>query len=115
MRPVRSILAFPIDVVTHIHVSPLHFPTAFIQKLSEHPDHIYLTSWAKCVVIHTMDSRTIIKILKRNGWREVARAGSHAQFRHPDKKGRVTVPHPHKDIPVGTLKSIERQSGLKFR
>jgi predicted RNA binding protein YcfA (HicA-like mRNA interferase family) len=61
-----------------------------------------------------MDSRTIIKILKRNGWREVAKAGSHAQFRHPDKKGRVTVPHPNKDIPVGTLKSIERQSELKL-
>jgi predicted RNA binding protein YcfA (HicA-like mRNA interferase family) len=95
-------------------IHPLHLPTTFIQKLSQNPDHIYLTRGDKCVLIHTMDSRTIIKILKRNGWREVARAGSHAQFRHPDKKGRVTVPHPKRDIPVGTLKSIERQSGLKF-
>jgi len=61
-----------------------------------------------------MDSRTIVKILKQNGWREVAKVGSHFQFRHPDKKGRVTVPHPKKDIPIGTLKSIERQSGIKF-
>ncbi|NOR22933.1 MAG: addiction module toxin, HicA family [Desulforhopalus sp.] len=61
-----------------------------------------------------MDSRKIIKILKQNGWIEVAKVGSHSQFRHPDKKGRVTVPHPKKDIPIGTLKSIERQSGLKF-
>jgi len=61
-----------------------------------------------------MDSRTIIKILKREGWFEVDRVGSHVQFRHPDKKGRVTVPHPKKDIPAGTLKSIERQSGIKF-
>ena len=99
-------------MVAHIH--PLHLPTAVIQKLSENPDRIYLTPRSKCVLIHTMDSRTIIKILKRNGWREVAKAGSHTQFRHPDKKGRVTVPHPNKDIPVGTLKSIERQSGLKF-
>jgi len=29
--------------------------------------------------------------------------------------GRVTVPHPERDIPMGTLKSIERQSGLKLR
>jgi len=61
-----------------------------------------------------MDSRGIIKILKQNGWAEVARVGSHMQFRHPVRKGRVTVPHPKKDIPIGTLKSIERQSGLKF-
>lgn len=61
-----------------------------------------------------MDSRKIIKILKQNGWYEVAKVGSHSQFRHPDKKGRVTVPHPKKDIPISTLKSIERQSGIKF-
>ncbi|MBC8430357.1 MAG: type II toxin-antitoxin system HicA family toxin, partial [Desulfobacterales bacterium] len=41
-----------------------------------------------------MDSRTIIKILIKDGWREVAKIGSHSQFRHPSKKGRVTVPHP---------------------
>jgi predicted RNA binding protein YcfA (HicA-like mRNA interferase family) len=61
-----------------------------------------------------MDSRKIIKILKQNGWYEIAKAGSHTQFRHPKRKGRVTVPHPKKDIPIGTLKSIERQSGIKF-
>ncbi|MDH3356629.1 MAG: type II toxin-antitoxin system HicA family toxin [Desulfobacteraceae bacterium] len=61
-----------------------------------------------------MDSRKIIKILKQNGWYEIAKAGSHTQFRHPERKGRVTVPHPKKDIPIGTLKSIERQSGIKF-
>jgi predicted RNA binding protein YcfA (HicA-like mRNA interferase family) len=37
------------------------------------------------------------------------------QFKHPAKAGRVTVPHPKRDIPVGTLKSIEKQSGLKLR
>jgi len=35
-------------------------------------------------------------------------------FVHPDKMGRVTVPHPKKEIPIGTLKSIERQSGIRF-
>jgi predicted RNA binding protein YcfA (HicA-like mRNA interferase family) len=61
-----------------------------------------------------MDSGKIIKRLKQNGWYEVAKVGSHTQFRHPEIKGRVTVPHPKKDLPVGTLKSIERQSGIKF-
>ncbi len=62
-----------------------------------------------------MDSRQIIKLLKQNGWYEIAKIGSHTQFRHPELKGRVTVPHLQKDIPIGTLKSIERQSGIKFR
>lgn len=61
-----------------------------------------------------MDSREIIKALKRNGWYQVNQVGSHIQFKHPDKKGRVTVPHPQKDIPGGTLKSIEKQAGIKL-
>jgi predicted RNA binding protein YcfA (HicA-like mRNA interferase family) len=62
-----------------------------------------------------MKSRTIIKILEKHGWYKADQSGSHIQFRHPSKKGRVTVPHPKKDIPIGTLKSIERQSGIKFK
>ena len=50
-----------------------------------------------------------------HGWREVARKGSHAQFKHPTKPGRVTVPHPRKDIAIGTLRSIERQAGIRLR
>ncbi|MCF6293425.1 MAG: type II toxin-antitoxin system HicA family toxin [Robiginitomaculum sp.] len=61
-----------------------------------------------------MNSRQIIKALKKNGWFEVAQKGSHVQFKHSKKKGRVTVPHPKKDLPKGTVTSIERQSGLKF-
>ncbi|WP_239446724.1 type II toxin-antitoxin system HicA family toxin [Mailhella massiliensis] len=41
--------------------------------------------------------------------------GDHHQFKHPTIPGRVTVPHPKKDIPPGTLASIRRQSGLKLR
>jgi predicted RNA binding protein YcfA (HicA-like mRNA interferase family) len=62
-----------------------------------------------------MDSRNIIKELKRDGWYEVTQVGSHKQFKHPRKKGRVTVPHPKRDIPIGTLKSIEKQAGIKLR
>ncbi len=61
-----------------------------------------------------MNSRQIIKALKKGGWFEVAQKGSHVQFKHSEKKGRVTVPHPKKDLPKGTVTSIERQSGLKF-
>jgi len=46
---------------------------------------------------------------------KVDQSGSHVQFKRPSKKGRVTVPHPKKDIPVGTLKSIERQAGIQLK
>lgn len=59
-------------------------------------------------------SRQIVNILKADGWYEVAQRGSHVQFKHPTKPGRVTVPHPKRDLPVGTVKSIERQSQLKL-
>jgi predicted RNA binding protein YcfA (HicA-like mRNA interferase family) len=59
--------------------------------------------------------REVIKKLKQDGWREVARRGSHRQFKHPTKKGRVTVPHPKLDLPKGTLRAIEKQAGIKFQ
>lgn len=60
-------------------------------------------------------SKEIIKLLIEDGWYEYQSAtGSHHSFKHPLKKGRVVVPHPRKDFPIGTLKSIEKQSGIKF-
>ena len=60
-------------------------------------------------------SREIIKLLLKDGWYEVNIVGSHHQYKHPSKKGRITVKHPDKDIPRKTLDSIEKQSGLRFR
>lgn len=62
-----------------------------------------------------MRSRDVIRLLEADGWKEVARKGSHAQFKHPVKKGRATVPDPKRDLPVGTLRSIEKQSGIRIR
>ncbi|MCO5161576.1 MAG: type II toxin-antitoxin system HicA family toxin [Mesorhizobium sp.] len=62
-----------------------------------------------------MDSRELIRLLEADGWRRVRQKGSHIQFKHPRKPGRVTVPHPKRDLPLGTLRNIEDQSGLKFR
>jgi predicted RNA binding protein YcfA (HicA-like mRNA interferase family) len=62
-----------------------------------------------------MDSRDVIAALRRDGWYLVAQKGRHQQFKHPSKPGRVTVPHPRRDIPPGTLKSVERQAGVKLR
>jgi predicted RNA binding protein YcfA (HicA-like mRNA interferase family) len=62
-----------------------------------------------------MDSREIIRRLEADGWYRVGQRGSHVQFKHSAKPGRVTVPHPEKDIPAKTLRSVEQQSGVKFR
>lgn len=62
-----------------------------------------------------MSSTEIIRALKAEGWYLVRAKGSHHQFAHPSRPGIVTVPHPRKDLPVGTLKSIEKQSGVKLR
>ncbi len=62
-----------------------------------------------------MDSRTIIRKLEQNGWYKIDQKGSHIQLCHPVRKGRVTVPHPKKDLPIATLKSIERQAGISLK
>ncbi len=60
-------------------------------------------------------SKEVIQCLIADGWYEARARGSHRQFKHPTKKGCVTIKHPDKDIPRKTLDSIERQSGLRFR
>jgi len=62
-----------------------------------------------------MNSREVNKAIQKDGWYEVNQVGSHKQFRHPTKKGRVTVPYPSREIPIGTLKSIEKQAGIKLK
>lgn len=62
-----------------------------------------------------MHSREIIAALQDDGWQLDRVNGSHHQYRHPTKRGTVTVKHPARDTPIGTLRSIERQSGLTLR
>ena len=60
-----------------------------------------------------MTAREIIKILIKDGWYQVAQHGSHIQFEHKAKSGKVTVPNHNSDIAKGTLNSILKQAGLK--
>ena len=62
-----------------------------------------------------MQSKDIIKILKQDGWEKCHQKGSHCQYKHPVKKGKVTVPHPKKDLPKKTVQSIMKQAGLDLR
>ncbi len=62
-----------------------------------------------------MDGKEVIRRLRAAGFELVGVSGSHHQFRKPGGP-RVTVPiHGKRDIPTGTLKSIERHSGVKLR
>lgn len=60
-----------------------------------------------------MNSKKIITLIEADGWVLKNVKGSHHHFTHPLKKGKVTVPHPKNDIPLGTAKSILKQAGLK--
>lgn len=60
-------------------------------------------------------SKEVIRLLQEAGWYTVGQTGSHVHFKHKTKRGKITVPHPVKDLPIGTLKSIEKASGIKLR
>ena len=61
-----------------------------------------------------MKVREVIRMLERDGWALVETRGSHRQFKHPTKPGRVTVSgNLSDDMPKGTLASVKRQAGIK--
>jgi predicted RNA binding protein YcfA (HicA-like mRNA interferase family) len=56
----------------------------------------------------------VLRLLHEDGWRQVAMRGSHRQFKHSGKPGRVTVAgKPSDDLAPGTLNSILKQAGLE--
>ena len=61
-----------------------------------------------------MKVRDLIRLLERDGWKLVGTKGSHRQYKHPSKSGRVTVPgKPSDDVAIGTAQSIYKQAGWK--
>jgi predicted RNA binding protein YcfA (HicA-like mRNA interferase family) len=57
--------------------------------------------------------KEIIKIIEADGWYFSRQTGSHRQFKHPEKKGTVTIAgKPSDDLNKGTQKSILKQAGL---
>ncbi len=62
-----------------------------------------------------MKSADVIKRLQAEGWRESGGKGDHRKFNHPSKPMHVVVPHPRKDMAIGTLRNIYRQAGWKWR
>lgn len=72
-------------------------------------DIIRLNAYNVC-----MNSREIMKILEKDGWKLDRTKGSHNVFKHPTKPGHVLVPHPKKDFPLGTLRSIFKQASIEL-
>ncbi|MDO9536120.1 MAG: type II toxin-antitoxin system HicA family toxin [Bacillota bacterium] len=63
-----------------------------------------------------MKIREIIKLIEKDGWYLVRQKGSHKQYKHPEKWGRVTIAgNQNDDLATGTLNSILKQAGLKGR
>lgn len=64
--------------------------------------------------LKNLTAREVLEILKKDGWYEVVQKGSHVQLKHPEKKGKITVPvHKGKVLPIGTIKSIFKQAGIE--
>ena len=60
-----------------------------------------------------MKIRDVIKLIEGDGWHLVVTKGSHRQYKHPVKVGRVTIAgHPNDDLALGTLNSVFRQAQL---
>ena len=61
-----------------------------------------------------MKVRDLIKLIENEGWRQIAQRGSHRQFKHSVKAGKVTIAGaPNDDVHPKTLSSILKQAGLK--
>jgi len=61
-----------------------------------------------------MTAKEILKLLHKDGWREIGQKGSHLQLKHPVKKGKVTVSMHNGDVPLNTLKSILKQAQIEL-
>ena len=65
------------------------------------------------VIITTMRSSDIIKLLETDGWVLRSVRGSHHVFNHPTRTGHISVPHPKKDLGTGLVHKLLKQAGLK--
>ncbi len=60
------------------------------------------------------DSRDIKRRLERDGFDLISVRGSHHKYRHPETRRVVILPHPKRDIPIGTVRSLYKQAGWQM-
>ena len=76
-------------------------------------DNTYNTCYNNIIRRTEMRFREVEKMILQDGWYEVKQVGSHHQYKHPTKSGKVTIPeHKGKDINMTVVKSILKQAGL---
>jgi predicted RNA binding protein YcfA (HicA-like mRNA interferase family) len=81
-----------------------------LNRLLDKPAGFGVVIWS----IENMKVKDLIKGLKEDGWFLVKTKGSHRQFKHPSKSGKVTVAgKPNVEVPPGTLNAALKQAGLK--
>lgn len=89
-------------------------------------DYVYFYVDNVCIIVYIIlinngenempkrySSAELIKIVLADGWYEVSCNGSHHKFKHPSKKGIVVIPHPKKEMPIGTAEKILKMAGIK--
>ena len=77
------------------------------------PINHVLANHEAVVIITTVRSTDIIKLLETDGWILRSVRGSHHVFHHPRRAGHITVPHPKKDLGTGLVHKLLKQAGLK--
>jgi len=78
------------------------------------PKNNYCHCRANALIFHSMKVRDIIRLIELDGWYLVAQKGSHRQYKHAIKPGRVTIAGKEShDIAPGTRNSVLKQAGLK--
>jgi len=59
--------------------------------------------------------REVIRLVEQDGWQQTTQKGSHRQFKHPTKTGKVTIAgHTNQDVPPGVLQSILKQAQIRL-
>jgi predicted RNA binding protein YcfA (HicA-like mRNA interferase family) len=67
------------------------------------------------VYLNLMKSKELISLLLREGWTLRGVRGSHHVYVHPNQPGHISVPLGNKDLGIGLLEKLLKQSGLKGR
>ena len=76
--------------------------------------NVYIKGKEKAMTkIKNLSSREIINLLQDDGWKLVGTRGDHHQFKHSEKEGKITVPHPQKNLTPKVIASIFKQAGWK--
>ena len=86
-------------------------------KLDKTYKNTYTNTVRRTLLMKSYNSKELLKILKKNGWIETGiQRGSHKYLVNPEhpELGKVTVPCPRNSYPIRTLKSIEKQTGVKL-